>query len=517
MTSPVKKDRIFRLSHIGEEMSISKAKLTFWANNQYNVCFSGKHGVGKTAQVKEIFNELYGKMGEDWLYFSASSMDPWVDFVGVPKEKVASDGVSYLTLVRPEVFARDQVKAIFIDEFNRSPKKVRNSVMELLQFGSINGHKFDSLKVIWTAINPPDEENTYDVEDIDPAQLDRFQVFVEVPYTASKAYFISKYGEDLGAAGVEWWNSVPQSVKDIVSPRRLDYLLDCYSLGGDLRDVLPKGVNHKDLLVRLGSGAISKTLETLFKAKDDGKTAEKLAELNFLDVATGEILKKSDYVNYFLPLFPSENFSTLLASSKVREVKKIMEAIGKNDTVLERVTDIINAKSVKTQTLTALKSWKNMHYSPLSSVVSSKNNTTLNPSKANPLLIAAYSSAEEENTYNRRENINSVASHISKLKKVDISVEDIAYFYAYLLIAVRRSHSGTCKSFPPILKNAVTKCNSVYRLEKYISDVNFKGEEWEKIEYKLDYASIVPKKVIQDIRFSLATNVELTEWGNPPF
>ena len=59
------------------------AKLNWWISHNKNVLFVGKHGVGKTAMVKEAFDQH----GLKWRYFSAATMDPWVDFVGVPREK----------------------------------------------------------------------------------------------------------------------------------------------------------------------------------------------------------------------------------------------------------------------------------------------------------------------------------------------------------------------------------------------------------------------------------------------
>ena len=155
-------------------MSISQAKIDLWISNRLNVMLIGRHGVGKTAIVTDAFNRHNLK----WRYFSASTMDPWCDFIGVPKEKNENElceqmklvkqiahinfqsaisfikqnwkldddsskeivnhvlqdkGVAYLDLVRPYDFATDSVEALFFDEFNRSPKKIRNAVMELIQ------------------------------------------------------------------------------------------------------------------------------------------------------------------------------------------------------------------------------------------------------------------------------------------------------------------------------------------------------------------------------------------------
>ena len=117
------------------------------AANGFNVLLVGNHGVGKTAIVRTALDDL----GLVWKYFSASSIDPWVDLVGVPKEK---DGV--LELIRPATLDFENLQVIFLDEYNRAPKKVRNACMELIQFGSINGKKFPKLQLVIAAINPDD-------------------------------------------------------------------------------------------------------------------------------------------------------------------------------------------------------------------------------------------------------------------------------------------------------------------------------------------------------------------------
>jgi MoxR-like ATPase len=198
-------------------------KLKFWAEHKYNVILEGFHGTGKTESVKQVFNELYGKQGEDWLYFSAATMDAWVDFVGVPREVTDADGTTYLDLIRPRAIAKGTVKAIFFDEFNRAPAKTRNAVMELLQFKSINGRELSNLEIIWAAINP-DDDDTYDVERLDPAQKDRFHVHVKIPYDVSNEYFFEKYGR-IGEYACDWWKKLDIDQRRMISPRRLDTVI----------------------------------------------------------------------------------------------------------------------------------------------------------------------------------------------------------------------------------------------------------------------------------------------------
>jgi hypothetical protein len=239
-------------------MTINIKKLELYLKNNKNVLFCGRHGVGKTAVITELFNKQFG---DRWAYFSASTMDPWVDFIGVPKPYKRKDGEEVLRLIKPERFHDDEVEALFFDEYNRSQAKIRNVVMELTQFKSINGKKYKNLKVVWAAINPPDE-GIYDVEEIDPAQLDRFTIQIDIPYKLDTSYFRSKYNED-AEPFIQWWNSLTLENKHKVSPRRLDEAIEVYHFGGDLRDVLDKKTNITELRKIIGEHNIEKQWDDL--------------------------------------------------------------------------------------------------------------------------------------------------------------------------------------------------------------------------------------------------------------
>lgn len=172
-------------------------------------------------------------------------MDPWIDFIGVPKT-VHKNGQDVLELVKPQEFANDEIEAIFFDEFNRAPSKVINAVMELIQFKSINGKRFNNLKVVWAAINPYDEEGTYSVEQIDAATKDRFHIQIQIPLELDTTYLIKTHGE-LARPFIKWWNELPKDLKIQVSPRRLDYAIQVHRAEGDLRDVLIGTSNVKKL------------------------------------------------------------------------------------------------------------------------------------------------------------------------------------------------------------------------------------------------------------------------------
>lgn len=216
------------------EMSFNKipSLMDFAIKHRRNILFIGEHGVGKTSMICQAFEDA----GLNYRYYSASTMDPWVDFLGIPKEGTDENGNPVLRLVRPEGIDTE-VEALVFDELNRSHPKIRNAVMELIQFKSINGRRFNNLKVVWAAINPADSESNYDVEELDPAQMDRFHHIISIPYLPDTAYFKTKFSR-LGLAACEWWNSQKDDVKKKISPRRLDYTLDILKLGGEAETVL---------------------------------------------------------------------------------------------------------------------------------------------------------------------------------------------------------------------------------------------------------------------------------------
>jgi hypothetical protein len=283
-------------------------KLLFWIEKNYNVLLEGKHGVGKTALITRAFTDA----GLKYAYFSGSTMDPFIDFVGVPIKIDTKDG-SYIELIRPQNIADGNIEAIFIDEFNRTHKKIRNAVMELIQFGTINGkplNKNGKRPIIWVAINPDsaDGDGVYDTDRLDPAQRDRFHIQVQLPYDCDDEYFADKYG-DQGKAAVGFWRDLPAAEKEKISPRRLDYAIKMYKDGSDLRDCLPMSTNPGRLSQILVVGPAEKKLDDLLKDADAARRF--LSIENNYSYAIRVILGGDKYKEFFLPLLSPEKMSLL--------------------------------------------------------------------------------------------------------------------------------------------------------------------------------------------------------------
>jgi hypothetical protein len=318
---------------------IKSENLDFWIQNHYNVLLVGEHGTGKTSIVKEAFE----RNGLNWRYYSASTMDPWVDFVGVPKEKINDDGTSYLDLVRPKDFQEDSIEALFFDEFNRSAKKVRNAVMELLQFKSINGKFFPNLKIIWAAINP-DGDDVYDVERLDPAQEDRFQIKVNIPYKPYRPYFANRFGEETAKAAISWWTDLPEEQKKLVSPRRLDYALDVLSKGGDVRFVLPVSANVSKLITTLEIGPISDKLKGIRANNNLSEAKFFLANENNYNASIKYIINNAQNIDFFLPCLPNEKLSKLISEDQ-NVLKFVMNKLEQHEHFQQIIDDIVAANT----------------------------------------------------------------------------------------------------------------------------------------------------------------------------
>lgn len=195
--------------------------------NGKNVLLIGGHGTGKTSIIQRVAERAGLKMGDSFVYLSGATLDPWVDFVGVPRPEG-----EYLKFYRPQYMDPEKVELLVIDEINRSQQKVRNACMEMAQFKTVNGVHFPRLKAVWACGNPADPEAGYtDVEPIDIALADRFHLSFRLPAEPDADHFRRMFGSERGTAAVEWWRSISPESRKKVSPRRLEYALHMASLG----------------------------------------------------------------------------------------------------------------------------------------------------------------------------------------------------------------------------------------------------------------------------------------------
>lgn len=191
-----------------------------------NILLRGKHGVGKTQMLMQACSELSHPDGSPYkmIYFSASTLDPFTDLVGIP-HVVTVNGMKDLESVRPHVI--DEADVCFFDEVNRAEPKTTNALMEITQFQTINGQKLSKLKSIIAAMNPADEGD-YQVSALDPAFADRFSIYIDMEPKPDWSYLtqsLSRPEDDRGDYGFK-----KGDVKKVISGIRSWYK----SLGNDL-------------------------------------------------------------------------------------------------------------------------------------------------------------------------------------------------------------------------------------------------------------------------------------------
>lgn len=312
------------------------SKMDFWASRNHNILLRGLHGVGKTMGA---ISYLEAK-GIKYKYFSCSTLNPWLHFIGIPDKKIDDNGNAHIEFILPEGFD-DDVEVIILDEYNRcKDKNIKNATMELLQFGSINGRKFKHLRFIIGCINPDFEDDEkpdsleYDVEPIDPAQLDRFEIQYDIPYTVNLKYFTHVYGADIATKACDWWKSLALQEKYLVTPRRLDYIIDYYLNGGDVSDMLNKKIKKKsfvDAMMTLSEDDIFKTIQSLFnnnKTKEatalinkDFKIVEAMKKIVTDDELWKNVVQKDEWCHFWLKCMSNEIFITIFTiSPKFRRV-----------------------------------------------------------------------------------------------------------------------------------------------------------------------------------------------------
>lgn len=140
----------------------------------------GKHGIGKSDVVR-TWAEMNGFHFEV-LFLSHQEVG---DLIGMPKTITGPKGEALHTWTKPSWLHRMEEATnagkhcvLFLDELNRAPLDVRQAALQLVLDKHIHEHALPTYKgkqtLIVSAVNPANDD--YQVEDLDAALLDRFNV-----------------------------------------------------------------------------------------------------------------------------------------------------------------------------------------------------------------------------------------------------------------------------------------------------------------------------------------------------
>jgi MoxR-like ATPase len=139
------------------------------------VLLRGRHGIGKSQVVYQIAASLELPVIER----RASQMTEG-DLVGLP----SIDG-NRTTFNPPDWFkmACEEPAVLFLDEVDRATLEVRQGIFELTDSRKLNGHYLHPETLVFAAINGGEHGESYQVNEMDPAELDRWSVWDLEPTT----------------------------------------------------------------------------------------------------------------------------------------------------------------------------------------------------------------------------------------------------------------------------------------------------------------------------------------------
>lgn len=191
----------------------------------------GYHGIGKTTICMNIAQQLNLR----FKYYSASTLDPFADIVGIPVPDKENGTVNFF---RPKDL--EEADFILFDELNRAHPRVLNAILEIVQFKRVNGVPLKNLKMVWAAMNPPGEN--YQVEDLDPALIDRFHCYITMPSQLHLPYLNTVLGDDVASLMKTWWETKLNDLqRRVFTPRRVEYVGKMIKLDLPWRDSIPQG------------------------------------------------------------------------------------------------------------------------------------------------------------------------------------------------------------------------------------------------------------------------------------
>ena len=133
------------------------------------VLLRGRHGIGKS----QVVYQLAANAGLPVVERRASQMTEG-DLVGLPS--VEGNRTSFNP---PDWFkqACEEPVCLFLDEVDRATLEVRQGIFELTDSRKLNGHNLHPDTIIFAAVNGGEHGEQYQVNEMDPAELDRWSVW----------------------------------------------------------------------------------------------------------------------------------------------------------------------------------------------------------------------------------------------------------------------------------------------------------------------------------------------------
>ena len=152
-----------------------------------NLMLVGNHGIGKS----EILTEYFSSKGMEVVPLFLGQMSDPGDLIGIPNR---NDTTGKTEFMPPYWFPLDgKPIVLFLDELNRARPEVLQTIMDLALNRTLAGRKLPDGSRIISAVNDGDQ---YQLTDLDPALVSRFNVVTFRPTTQEWLLWADKVGVD---------------------------------------------------------------------------------------------------------------------------------------------------------------------------------------------------------------------------------------------------------------------------------------------------------------------------------
>lgn len=152
-----------------------------------NIMLVGKHGIGKS----EILTDYFHKLGIPVVTLFLGQMSDPGDLIGLPR---LDEQTGKTVFIPPYWFPVDgNPVVLFLDELNRARPEVLQTIMDLALNRKLAGRTLPAGSRLISAVNDGDE---YQLTDLDPALVSRFNIFEFCPSTSDWLIWAQKKNLD---------------------------------------------------------------------------------------------------------------------------------------------------------------------------------------------------------------------------------------------------------------------------------------------------------------------------------
>ncbi len=178
-----------------------------------NIMLMGKHGIGKSQILEKFFTAKGCKVVS---LFLGQMSDPG-DLIGIPHKNEVTGHTEFMP---PYWFPTDDTPVVlFLDELNRARPEVLQTIMDLALNRKLAGRYLPAGSRIISAVNNGEE---YQLTDLDPALVSRFNIYEFVPSVQDWLLWANKNGIDDRI--IDYISANPNGLDNQVSVEDLDNL-----------------------------------------------------------------------------------------------------------------------------------------------------------------------------------------------------------------------------------------------------------------------------------------------------